>query len=156
MDPTTGSVVLRMVFPNPDATLLPGMFVRAIVEEGVAEKAILAPQQGVTRDPKGNASAMVVERRRQGGGSGPLDVDRAIGDRWLVTSGLADGDQLIVEGLQKIRPGVPVKAVPFGAGARSRRRRLPADPPPRRSKGTPCCPDSSSTVPSSPGSSPSS
>jgi membrane fusion protein (multidrug efflux system) len=113
VDPTTGSVVLRMVFPNPDATLLPGMFVRAIVEEGVLEKAILAPQQGVTRDPKGNASAMVVgvdgkvEQRT-------LEVDRAIGDRWLVTSGLADGDQLIVEGLQKIRPDVPVKPVPFG------------------------------------------
>jgi membrane fusion protein (multidrug efflux system) len=112
VDPTTGSVVLRMVFPNPDVTLLPGMFVRAIVEEGVLEKAILAPQQGVTRDPKGNASAMVVgadgkvEQRT-------LEVDRAIGDRWLVTSGLADGDQVIVEGLQKIRPGVPVKPVPF-------------------------------------------
>jgi len=112
VDPTTGSVVLRMVFPNPDATLLPGMFVRAIVEEGVAEKAILAPQQGVTRDPKGNASAMVVgadgkvEPRK-------IEVDRAIGDRWLVTSGLAEGEQLIVEGLQKIQPGMPVKAVPF-------------------------------------------
>ena len=114
VDPTTGSVVLRMVFPNPDATLLPGMFVRAIVEEGVREKAILAPQQGVTRDPKGNASAMVVgadgkvEARK-------LELDRAIGDRWLVTAGLVEGDQVIVEGLQKIREGAPVKAVPFGA-----------------------------------------
>jgi membrane fusion protein, multidrug efflux system len=112
VDPTTGSVVLRMVFPNPDATLLPGMFVRATVEEGVLEKAVLAPQQGVTRDPKGNASAMVV------GADGKVELrtieaDRAVGDRWLVTSGLADGDQVIVEGLQKIRPGVPVKPVPF-------------------------------------------
>lgn len=114
VDPTTGSVVLRMVFPNPDSTLLPGMYVRAIVEEGVREQAILAPQQGVTRDPKGNASALVV------GADGKaeeraLQVDRAVGDRWLVTAGLAEGDQVIVEGLQKIRPGVPVKAVPFGS-----------------------------------------
>ena len=111
VDPATGSVVLRMVFPNPDAVLLPGMFVRAIVEEGVLPRAILAPQQGVTRDARGNASVMVVDA------SGnvavrPIVTDRAIGDRWLVTSGLADGDQVIVEGLQRIRPGVPVKAVP--------------------------------------------
>jgi membrane fusion protein (multidrug efflux system) len=114
VDATTGSVVLRMVFPNPDYTLLPGMFVRATVEEGVNEKAILAPQQGVSRDAKGNATALVVgkdgtvEER-------PLELDRTLGDRWLVTQGLADGDQVIVEGLQKIRPGVPVKPVPFGA-----------------------------------------
>lgn len=108
----TGSVILRMVFPNPDDTLLPGMFVRATVEEGVNESAILAPQQGVTRDAKGNATALVV------GAEGkveerPLTLDRALGDRWLVTAGLRDGDQVIVEGLQKVRPGVPVKAVPF-------------------------------------------
>ena len=113
VDPTTGSVVLRMVFPNPDSTLLPGMFVRAIVEEGVRDRAILAPQQGVTRDPKGYASALVVgadgkvEERK-------LELDRAIRDRWLVTAGLADGDQVIVEGQLKIRPGMPVKTVPFG------------------------------------------
>jgi membrane fusion protein (multidrug efflux system) len=112
VESTTGSVILRMVFPNPDYMLLPGMFVRAIVEEGVNEKAVLAPQQGVTRDAKGNATALVVgadskvEER-------PLTLDRALGDRWLVTAGLQDGDQVIVEGLQKIRPGVPVKAVPF-------------------------------------------
>jgi membrane fusion protein (multidrug efflux system) len=112
VDSTTGSVVLRMVFPNPDYTLLPGMFVRATVEEGVNEKAFLAPQQGVSRDAKGNATALVVgadgkvEERQ-------LELDRAMGDRWLVTSGLRDGDQVIVEGLQKVRPGVPVKAVPF-------------------------------------------
>jgi membrane fusion protein (multidrug efflux system) len=115
VDSTTGSVVLRVVFPNPEHVLLPGMFVRAIVEEGVNEKAILAPQQGVTRDAKGNATALVVgpeskvEERA-------LTLDRAIDDRWLVTAGLADGDQVIVEGLQRIRPGVPVKAIPFVAG----------------------------------------
>ena len=112
VDPTTGSVTLRMVFPNPDHVLLPGMFVRAVVEEGVDEAAILAPQQGVTRDPKGDPIAWVVgedgkvEQRT-------LEVDRAIGDRWLVTSGLAAGDQVIVDGLQRVRPGVPVTAVPF-------------------------------------------
>jgi membrane fusion protein (multidrug efflux system) len=111
VDPTTGSVVLRMVFPNPDAVLLPGMFVRATVEEGVLEQAILAPQQGVTRDARGNASAMVVDAANKVAVR-PLVVDRAIGDRWLVTSGLADGDQVIVDGLQRVRPGVPVKAVP--------------------------------------------
>jgi membrane fusion protein (multidrug efflux system) len=121
VDPTTGSVVLRMVFPNPDALLLPGMFVRAIVEEGVLGQAILAPQQGVTRDAKGNASALVVDASGKVAVR-PIVVDRAMGDRWLVTSGLADGDRVIVEGLQRIRPGVLVKAVPFSpAGARAER-----------------------------------
>lgn len=114
VDPSTGSQSLRMVFPNPRHILLPGMYVRAIVEEGVAEQAILVPQQGVTRDPKGNAIALVVdgadkvEQRT-------LSVDRAIGSRWLVTEGLRAGDRVIVEGLQKVRPGVAVKVVPFGA-----------------------------------------
>jgi membrane fusion protein (multidrug efflux system) len=114
VDPSTGSQILRMVFPNPRHILLPGMYVRAIVEEGVAEQAILVPQQGVTRDPKGNAIAMVVdasnkvEQRR-------LKVDRAIGPKWLVTEGLNAGDRVILEGLQKVRPGVAVKVVPFGA-----------------------------------------
>jgi membrane fusion protein, multidrug efflux system len=116
VDPTTGSVVLRLIFPNPDATLLPGMFVRARVEEGVAEHAILAPQQGVTRDPKGNASALVVDTAGQAA-LRPIVVARAIGDKWLVTSGLADGEQVIVEGLQRVRPVAPVKAVPVGAVA---------------------------------------
>jgi membrane fusion protein (multidrug efflux system) len=112
VDSTTGSVILRMVFPNSQYTLLPGMFVRAIVEEGVNEKAVLAPQQGVSRDAKGNATALVVGKDGQVE-ERPLTLDRALGDRWLVTQGLADGDQVIVEGLQKIRPGVPVKPVPF-------------------------------------------
>ncbi|WP_306602047.1 efflux RND transporter periplasmic adaptor subunit [Geothrix sp. 21YS21S-2] len=117
VDPTTGSQVLRMVFPNPGQVLLPGMYVRAVVEEGVAEQAILAPQQGVTRDPKGNAIAMVVdpagkvEQRT-------LKVDRAVGTRWLVLDGLRAGDRLILEGLQKIRPGMAVKVVPFTAASK--------------------------------------
>jgi len=112
VDPTTGSVVLRMVFPNPDSILLPGMFVRAIVEEGVNEQAILAPQQGVTRNRRGDAVALVVDSEGKVA-QRALEVDRAIGDRWLVTKGLAAGDQVIVDNLQKIRPGDPVKAVPF-------------------------------------------
>jgi membrane fusion protein (multidrug efflux system) len=112
VDPATGSFTLRLVFPNPNQVLLPGMFVRAVVEEGVSEQALLAPQQGITRDPKGNPIAWVVgkddkvEQRA-------LELDRAIGDKWLVTSGLVDGDRLIVEGLQRVRPGSRVRAVPF-------------------------------------------
>ncbi len=114
--PTTGSVTLRMVFPNPENILLPGMFVRAIVEEGVDENAILAPQQGVSRDPRGNAVALVlgpdgkVEERT-------LELGRALDNRWLVVQGLAAGDQLIVDGLQRVRPGVQARAVPAASGA---------------------------------------
>jgi membrane fusion protein (multidrug efflux system) len=116
VDPTTGSVTLRLVFANPQEVLLPGMFVRAVVEEGVREQAILVPQQGVTRDPKGNPIAWVVgkdekvERRS-------LELDRAIGDKWLVVKGLAAEDRLIVEGNDKVRPGVQVRAVPSKTGA---------------------------------------
>jgi membrane fusion protein (multidrug efflux system) len=112
VDPSTGSFILRMVFPNPKHILLPGMYVRAIVQEGVVDRAILVPQQGVSRDPKGNPVALIVD------GSGKVEqrmitVARAMGDRWLVSEGLNPGDRLIVEGSQKIRPGAPVKAVPF-------------------------------------------
>lgn len=114
VDQTTGSISLRAIFPNPDHILLPGMYVRALLEEGVEEQAILAPQQGVTRDSKGNATAMVVgddgtvEQRT-------LEITRAIGGKWLVADGLKPGDKLIVEGLQKIGPGSSVKAVPIDA-----------------------------------------
>jgi membrane fusion protein (multidrug efflux system) len=112
VDPTTGSVILRMIFPNPKSILLPGMYVRVVVQEGIAEQAILAPQQGVSRDPKGNPIALIVDsagkvQQRM------MTLDRAIGDKWLVTSGLAPGDRLIVEGLQKVRPGDAVRVVPF-------------------------------------------
>lgn len=118
VDPSTGSFILRMVFPNPRHTLLPGMYVRAIVQEGEVEQAILVPQQAVSRDPKGNPVALIVD------GSGKVAqrkivVDRAVGDRWLVTEGLTPGDRLIVEGLQKVRPGLSVKAVPFSPGAKA-------------------------------------
>ncbi len=114
VDPTTGSVILRIVFPNPQGVLLPGMFERAVVKEGVNRRAILIPQQSVSRDPKGNPVALIVDA----GGKVQqrmLVLDRAIGDRWLVTTGLASGDRVIVEGMQKVRPGASVKEVPFAA-----------------------------------------
>ncbi|MBB5210437.1 efflux RND transporter periplasmic adaptor subunit [Microbulbifer hydrolyticus] len=107
VDPTTGSVRLRVVVPNPDHLLLPGMYVRAAVGSGQRDDAILVPQQGIARDPKGNTTAMVV-------GEGntvelrPVRVSQTVGSNWLVESGLKVGDRVIVEGLQKIRPGAVV------------------------------------------------
>jgi len=129
VDPTTGSVILRMVFPNPESILLPGMYVRAVVQEGIAERAILVPQQGVTRDPKGNPIALIVDdagkvQQRM------LMLDRDIGDKWLVSSGLAPGDRLIVEGLQRVRPGAAVKVVPFNDGKDSGKPANPNQPSP--------------------------
>jgi membrane fusion protein (multidrug efflux system) len=114
VDQSTGSITLRAVFPNPQQTLLPGMFVRAILEEGVSEQAILVPQRGVTRDPKGDAMVMVVGAEEK---VEPrlIKVVRTVGDNWLVSEGLKSGDRVILEGIQKARPGTPVKAVPFGA-----------------------------------------
>ncbi len=114
VDPTSASVILRMVFPNPNGVLLPGMFVRAVVIEGVNEKAILVPQQAVSRDPRGNPVALVVDGESKVG-QRMLSLDRAIGSQWLVSTGLSPGDRVIVEGMQRIRPGAVVKAVPFGS-----------------------------------------
>ena len=114
VDQSTGSVILRAVFPNPKQSLLPGMFVRAVVEEGTNEQAILVPQRGVTRNPKGEALAVVVgaeEKAEQR----PIKVVRTVGDNWLVSDGLKAGDRVIVEGVQRVRPGTVVKTVPFGA-----------------------------------------
>ncbi|MBC8019498.1 MAG: efflux RND transporter periplasmic adaptor subunit [Verrucomicrobia bacterium] len=114
VDQSTGSITMRAIFPNPKQTLLPGMFVRAILEEGVSEQAILVPQRGVSRNPKGQATVMVVgteEKVEQR----VIMTDRTVGDNWLVSEGLKAGDRVIVEGLQKARPGTPVKALPFGA-----------------------------------------
>jgi len=114
VDPTTGSFALRVVVPNPDHILLPGMYVRAIVRTGVREDAVLAPQQGILRDPRGHTNAMVV------GKDGKVEVrsvrvSQAIGDQWLVEDGLLAGDRVIVEGLQKIQPGAPVQPTEAGA-----------------------------------------
>jgi len=112
VDPTTGSVILRMVFPNPDGVLLPNMFVRGVVQEGVNDQGILIPQQSVSRDSKGNPLALVVNAENKVE-QRPLTLDRALGDKWLVSAGLAAGDRVIVEGMQKVRPGTTVKEVPF-------------------------------------------
>ncbi|MBW1816994.1 MAG: efflux RND transporter periplasmic adaptor subunit [Deltaproteobacteria bacterium] len=112
VDPTTGSVILRVVFPNPKGILLPGMFVRAVVKEGLNEQATLISQQAVSRDHKGNSFALIVDAESKVG-LHMLTLDRAIGDKWLVSAGLAPGDRVIVEGLQMLRPGMVVKAVPF-------------------------------------------
>jgi membrane fusion protein (multidrug efflux system) len=110
VDPGTGSVALRALFPNRRGELLPGMFVRARLAEGVSPQAILVPQVAVTRDQKGLPTALIVNserkvERRQ------LVTDRAVGDAWLVTAGVQAGDQVIVEGLQKVRPGAVVNPV---------------------------------------------
>jgi len=118
VDPTTGSVIIRAIFPNPKAVLLPGMFVRAVIQEGVAEQAILAPQQGVSRNPKGEPIALIVDETGQVQ-LRRLTLDRAINNHWLVTSGLSGGERLIVEGMLNVRPGAAVKAVPFDGGAAS-------------------------------------
>jgi membrane fusion protein, multidrug efflux system len=115
VDPTTGSVILRIVFPNPEGILLPGMFVRAVVKEGTNEQAILIPQQTVSRDPKGNPSVLVVDAEGKIQ-QRPLTLDRAIGDQWLVSSGLTSGERVVVEGMQKARPGSSVKVVSGDAG----------------------------------------
>lgn len=109
VDPSSGAVTLRATFPNPDGLLLPGMYVRARLVEGQRTNAILAPQQGISRDARGRATALVVGRdnkveMRQ------VEVDRAVGDKWIVTKGLKAGDRLIVEGLVNLRPGTVVKA----------------------------------------------
>jgi membrane fusion protein (multidrug efflux system) len=110
VDPGTGNVTLRALFPNPKHDLLPGMFVRAIVENGVNEQAIAVPQQGVTRNQKGEATTLVlnakgiVEQRI-------IQTAGTQGDRWLVSGGLAAGDRVIVEGIQKVKPGAPAIAV---------------------------------------------
>jgi len=112
VDPTTGSVILRVVFPNPEGVLLPGMFVQTVIKEGIKKEAILIPQQGVSRDPKGNPFALIVDSESKAG-MRPLTLDRAIGDKWLVSTGLVPGDRLIVEGMLMLRPGTVVKASPF-------------------------------------------
>jgi len=105
---------LRVKVDNPEGVLMPGMYVRAVVGGGVRNDALLVPMQGIARDPKGNTSAMVV------GKDGkvevrPVKVSRALGDKWLVEEGLKAGDRVIVEGLQKIGPGMPVQATERGA-----------------------------------------
>lgn len=107
VDETTGTITVRAIFPNPKNELLPGMFVRARLKEGVKEKAILAPQQGITRNPRGDATALVVDANSK---VVLRDVKavQAVGDKWLVTSGLQEGDKIIVSGHMKVKPGMTV------------------------------------------------
>lgn len=107
VEPSTGSYGLRVVVKNPDSLLLPGMYVRALIATGARPDGVLAPQQGITRDPKGNATAMVVNKDSQVEVR-TVAVSQAVGDKWLVESGLAAGDKVIVQGLQKIQPGMTV------------------------------------------------
>lgn len=111
VDESTGSITLRALFPNPQHMLLPGMFVRARIDEGTQPDAILVPQQGVTRTPRGDATVLVVNDKNQVE-SRTVVAPQAIGDRWLITEGLKNGDRVIISGLQKVRPGVTVVAIP--------------------------------------------
>lgn len=126
VDETTGSITLRAIFPNPQHNLLPGMFVRARLDSGVNPTALLVPQQGITRDPRGQATAMVVG---EGDKVEPrtLKTSKAIGDKWLVTEGLKAGDRVIVTGLQKIRPGAQVKTKEV-AQEKQQAQQTPAEP----------------------------
>ncbi|PZO08229.1 MAG: efflux transporter periplasmic adaptor subunit [Lysobacteraceae bacterium] len=118
VDPTTGSYALRVLVPNAESLLLPGMYVRAVVDMGQRPNGILVPQQGITRDAKGHAVAMVVtpdgkvEQRT-------VQTSHTLGDQWLVDDGLRAGDRVIVEGLQKVKPGGDAKAVEAGAASAS-------------------------------------
>jgi membrane fusion protein (multidrug efflux system) len=118
VDASTGSVGRRALFPNPNRDLLPGMFVRARIEEGARPNAFLVPQIAVSRDSQGGATVMLagagnkVEPR-------VIVTDGAVGDQWVVSTGIATGDRVIVKGLQWVRPGVEVKPVPANAAPAS-------------------------------------
>ena len=116
VDPNTGSQVIRALFPNPNGLLLPGMFARASLAQGVDQNAMLVPQRGVTRDEKGNATAMVIgaDNKVQ---PRTLQTSRTIGDNWLVTGGLKPGDKVIVEGGMMLRPGMAVQGKPWNPNA---------------------------------------
>jgi membrane fusion protein, multidrug efflux system len=110
VDQGTGSVTVRAIVPNPRFVLLPGMFVRARIEEGVNERAILVPQVGVTHDPKGQATALIVGLDNKVAVHA-LQLRGASGDQWIVEGGLEDGDRVIVAGVQKVQPGAVVRAI---------------------------------------------
>ncbi|HID7485760.1 efflux RND transporter periplasmic adaptor subunit [Morganella morganii] len=109
VDETTGSITMRAVFPNPQESLLPGMFVRARVDEGVRPDAILVPQEGVIRTAKGGAVVNVVNAKNEIEVR-PVTVGQSYGNKWLITSGVNDGERVVVEGFQKIKAGAAVKA----------------------------------------------
>ena len=115
VDPTTGQVNMRAEFPNPDEILLPGMYVRVLLDQGVDQKALLVPQQALQRTADGKGALMLVKDGQVQ--STPVTTGPAINGNWMITSGLSAGDVVIVEGFQKIRPGVPVQPMPWQPGA---------------------------------------
>ena len=117
VDPTTGNFLLRVLVPNPEGLLMPGMYVRAVLDEGVLPNGVLAPQEGIAHDPKGDASALVVDAQDKVQ-ERKVNVTREVGNAWLIDDGLAAGDKLIVAGVQKVQPGMtvqPVEAPPNAA-----------------------------------------
>ena len=110
VDQTTGSYTLRIVVPNPDNLLLPGMYVRAVIQEGVADNAILVPQQGVSRSYKGEPYVLVVNKDNVVEEKF-IKISRAMGNSWLVSSGLSAGERVIIEGMQKVKPGASVSVI---------------------------------------------
>lgn len=130
VDPTTGSQIIRAVFPNPRGLLLPGMYVRAELVEGVQGQALLVPQRAVTRNERGEAVTNVVARDGKAA-QRVLKTERTVGSNWLVTSGLNAGDRVIMEGGQMLQPGTAVRAVPWRAGGAAQQ--TPAGAPPAKS-----------------------
>ena len=126
VDPGTGSVVLRAVFPNPKRELLPGMFVRAQLTRGTRSAALLVPQRGVVRNPKGDATVLVVDKEDKVAEK-VVTADRAINGEWLITAGLEAGERVIVDGLQKAKPGSQVKPVPAGEANAAMQAGTPAE-----------------------------
>ena len=111
VDETTGSVTLRAVFPNPEGEILPGMYVTALLDEGSQQNVLMVPQQGITHNEQGKATALILDQEnvvqlRE------INAVKAVGNQWLVTAGLRPGDRVIVSGLQRIRPGSKARALP--------------------------------------------
>jgi membrane fusion protein (multidrug efflux system) len=150
VDQTTGSQIIRALFPNPNGLLLPGMFVRAHLVEGTQQNAMLVPQRAVSRDERGNPVVLVVgaENKIE---PRPIQTSRTAGDSWIVTSGLKPGDKVIVEGAMMLRPGMPVTPQPWNPNAKPGQGQPGAAAPAQGSKSP--CRASSSIAPSSHGSS---
>ncbi|MCS4268290.1 efflux RND transporter periplasmic adaptor subunit [Serratia sp. BIGb0163] len=109
VDQSTGSITLRAIIPNPQHSLLPGMYVRAEIDQGQQKHALLVPQQGITRNPRGEATALIVDAHNKAQ-LRQVIASQAIGDKWLVTSGLQAGDKVIVSGMMRLKPGMQVRA----------------------------------------------
>jgi membrane fusion protein (multidrug efflux system) len=112
----TGSVTVRAIFPNPDHLLLPGMFVRAVIDEGTNDHAMLVPEDGVTHDRDGRATVLVVGKDNKVS-QRTVNASRTLGDSWVVDGGLQDGDRVVVSGVQRVQPGMQVRAVAALASA---------------------------------------